>query len=412
MVRAFGFAGSILVARWLGVEDFGAFALIQSTLQMLTTFAMFGMGSTAARYIAALRTSEPNRVEGIISSTIAFSIYTGLIAGGILLFAAGYIASEVLEAPELTTPLRFVAPVAFISAVCGALAGCVRGFEAFKQLAHVNWLTGLISFLCVVGGVWLYGLIGAVMGMLLSETCRGLLTWNLARKVAKKHGFGMRFSRKIEEANILWKFSLPLVLGSALHAPVIWLCQTLIARQPEGLAELGVYGAAQKWMTLVMVVPLAASGAFGPILANLITENDKGHFNRTFRMLVLAQTVITLIPATIVGLASPWAVSIFGESFASGSGVIVTLMILAPVFVLKHLYWQAFTAAGRAWDTFWLAVVWSFFAIALTSYWQADGATGLAKAMLSAYGASLMASAVLMFLVQRSDQFRPAKSIS
>ena len=51
-----------MVARLLGVLEFGAFALIQGTLMMFTTFTAFGMGQTTSRYIAAWRTSQLERI--------------------------------------------------------------------------------------------------------------------------------------------------------------------------------------------------------------------------------------------------------------------------------------------------------------------------------------------------------------
>ena len=401
-VRLCTLLSSIFVARWLGIVEFGAFALIQSTLQMLAAFAMFGMGSTAARYIATLRSSDPKRVEPIISTTLGLSVLMGGAASLGLFILSGWVATHFFRAPTLAIPLRIVSPIAVIAATCGVLSGCVRGFEAFRRLARLNWCTGIVTFTCTILGVYFGGLMGAAIALLVSESVRGLLTLQLARSVTKENGFRLRLSPRIEEPDVLWKFSVPLVLGSALHAPIIWVCQSIITRQPDGLLEMGTYSAAQKLMTLVMIVPLAISGAFGPILANLVGSNREHEFQKTVRLLFLAQATLASLPAILVGICSPWAVSVFGSEYADATNVVVILMFLAPVFVLKHLYWQVFTAAGRAWDTLWLAVLWAGVAVLLTAVWQNQGAEGLAKAMLGSYGSTLVASLILVRITSTS----------
>src|SRR5258707_15580981 len=62
--RACSFASAIVVARWLGVAEYGAFALVQGTLAMLTTFAVFRLGHTSTRHIAPSRNTHLARAEG------------------------------------------------------------------------------------------------------------------------------------------------------------------------------------------------------------------------------------------------------------------------------------------------------------------------------------------------------------
>lgn len=399
--RSLAFAGAIVVARWLGVAEFGAFALIQSTLAMLMTFALFGMGLTSTRYIAAFRNTEPARIEGIASLALYFSVLTGLAAAILLFAAAPYVATDLFRAPELETPLRLMAPVLLLYAVSGAMSGTILGFEAFRRLAHLAWASSLANFIAVVVGVSFWGLRGALIGLVGSELFRCILTMWLAGTVMRENGFALFGRANLSEAKILWRFSLPLLLGSALHTPIMWLCQTMIARQPGGMAEIGMYDAALKFMTLVMLVPMAASAAFMPVLANLNGDGNRSTFKRTTNSLALVQLVLTAIPAAIVALAGPWAIQIFGSSFAAASPVVVFMMALAPIFVLKHLYWQALTSGGHAWASLWLSVLWAVVAVSLTSIWQDGGAASLVKAMLVAYGVTLAASVVLVEWIWR-----------
>jgi O-antigen/teichoic acid export membrane protein len=387
--RALSFIGAVLVARWLGAADFGAFALVQGTITTFTIFATFGMGHTASRYIAAYRASAPERIEGIASLTLAFAALMGLVAAVVLFLAAPWIAQTLLKAPELAGPLRWVTPILVLFAVSGALAGITVGFEAFQPQARIAWASGLVSFILLVGGVALGGLPGALKGLLLSEAVRCLLQYRLARDLMREHGRSLHARPDLREMQVLWEYSVPLLLSAMLHAPVMWLCQVIIARQANGIAQVGMYDAAQKWMTLVMIVPIAASAAFTPVMAHMSGANDTANSRRTTRHLAGVQLVFTVIPAIVVALAAQWAAQLYGVSFAAATPVIVILMVLAPVFVLKHLYWQALMSCGYAWTSLFLSILWALLALALTWWWQAGGAAALAKALLVAYAVTL-----------------------
>lgn len=397
--RALSFAAAVVVARFLGVAEFGAFALVQSTLAMLTTFAMFGMGHTSSRFIAAYRDADPARAESICGVSLRFAAVTGLLASAALFAAAPYIAGGALNAPELTGPLRLVAPVLFLYSVSSAMSGALSGFEAFSRLARVAWMTSLSNFLAVISGVSFWGLRGAVLAMVGSELIRCGLIMLIARKVMAENGMKLLSRPLSGDTKVLWQFSLPMFLTSALNAPVMWLCQAIIARQENGLAEVGLYNAAQKWMTIVILVPMAASAAFGPVLANLSgTANVAPHRRMTLN-LVVVQTFLTAAPAALLAFASQWAVGIFGGEFETAAPVFITMMVLAPIFVLKHLYWLALTSQGHAWLSLALQALWAVVAITLIWAWQGGGAASLARSMLAAYGLALVASIMVQHWV-------------
>lgn len=388
--RPLAFAGAIIVARWLGVAEFGVFALIQSTLLMMATFAVFGMEHTSSRYIAAYRSTDPARIQGVANVALLFSGLTGLVGSAALFVAAPYVATNLFRTPELVGPLRMVAPVLFLYAIAGAMVGLINGFEAFQRLARLAWVSSLGSFIAVVAGVSLWGLPGALVGILCGEVLRCALTIILAREVMQENGLALFGRAHASEVKILWQFSLPMFLASALHSPIMWLCHTIIARQPNGMAELGLYNAAQKWMTVVTMVPIAASGAFGPVLASLSGGGHVSSHRTTTLRLALIQAAFTVGPALLVAFAAPGAMSLFGEQFVPGSAVIIYMMLLAPIMVSVRLLWQALLSMEHAWTSFLLWLLWAIIALTLTWAWQTQGALGLSQAMLIAYGLTLL----------------------
>lgn len=391
--RVLAFATAIAVARLLGVAAYGEYTLVQSTLAALVTIAQFGLGATATRYVAAARSSEPDRLGSVAGSTLLIAIVTGAVSAAALIFSAPSIAVDHLRAPDLVTPLRLASSVLLLSALSGTLSGIALGFEAFRSLARIAWVSALATFAFIVLGTALDGVRGAVIGLFVAEVIRCALLGLSVRAVFDERGPG-RLRVEGGEIRSLSRFAMPILLGSILHAPVLWLCQGMIARTDDGLHQIGLYDSALKWMTVVILVPFAVSVAFTPVLSSF-SASDAAAYRRATLRLAAVQFGLTLVPAAAVAALAPWLAAAFGKGFSEAAPVIRVLMIVAPLFVLKHLYWQALTSAGHAWASMWISALWAAVAMATTWMYSRSGAIGLAWAMLTSYGAALVASAAI-----------------
>jgi O-antigen/teichoic acid export membrane protein len=147
-------------------------------------------------------------------------------------------------------------------------------------------------------------------------------------------------------------------------------------------------------MTIVTVVPIAASGAFAPILANLTGEASTQR--QTTRQLALVQLAFTAIPAAVVAFGAPWATMLFGPAFAAAAPIIVLTMILAPVFVVNNLYWRALISNGRAWTSLFMGLTSASLMLAITWLGRSGGAPALVEAMIAANLVTLVLMAAIM----------------
>ena len=102
--RGFLLAASVVCARFLGKEGFGALGMIQSTAGMFGVFAGLGLGLTATKYVAEFRRQDPTRAGRIL----ALSASTAFVSGGaitvLLILLAPYLAKHVLATPQLARP--------------------------------------------------------------------------------------------------------------------------------------------------------------------------------------------------------------------------------------------------------------------------------------------------------------------
>ena len=296
--------------------------------------------------------------------------------------------------------MQLAAPALFFSSIASALNGTIAGFESFERLAKQGWAVSIVTFMAVTIGVGTAGLMGAAAGLVIGEALRMLLAAQGASSTLKSRGLPLFAGMGLGEAKVLWTFSLPTVISGALHVPVFWSCQAIIASDPNGLSEVGIYNAAQKWMTLVIFVPTAASAIVGPVLASL-SANRTSHRATTLKV-GAAQTAACILPAFFVASLAPFAIGIFGAEFATGASTLVVMMMLAPISMAIRLTWSSLLSLGRAWTSCFLWLLWAVIALSLTWLWQDGGADGLAWAMLAAYTATLGVYLAVLSSIWRS----------
>src|SRR5580700_10915755 len=232
--RALGLAAAIFAARIVGKMIYGELGIIQSTVGMLGTLAGFGMSTTASKFVAELRTKDPARAGRIIAMSSLTSWVISIMLAVLLILLAPWLCKHTLAAPQLSAYVRLSAPLLVLGGINGAQLGVLLGFEAFKRIARVNCLTGVINFPLVVAGALLFGLPGIICGMVLGQTVGCLLNLRALQCEAKEHRVAISYSSCMAELPVLWQFSIPAVLTEIMISAVGWATATMLVRQING----------------------------------------------------------------------------------------------------------------------------------------------------------------------------------
>jgi len=192
------------------------------------------------------------------------------------------------------------------------------------------------------------------------------------------------------ERKILLSFSLPHMIGSFLNLPVTWFCNTLLVRQPDGMAQMGVYSAASRWRELVLFLPNAISPVAAAMHAERIGHNDRKSIAKLLRSSLIIVAVSASGGAIILALASRFIMSQYGNDFLT-DGVPVMLLVLATAFIesLTVPFSNLVTSGGKIWLSLAIGIVRSTVLVACVWCLIGSGASGLAIALLISAGVSL-----------------------
>ena len=374
---------SVVAARILGQEQYGELNMIQSTVAMFGVFAGWALGLTATRYIADFRGEEPDRAGRVIalSSLAAWIISTVLTI--ILFFIAGWIASEVINAPHLELQLRIGCLLLLFNAVNGAQNGILAGFEAFKTMTWSNSLRGLISFPLIVAGVYWYGVTGAVVGMVVAAFAGLIINHIYIQIILKQHNVTVRYDGLKSEIPLLWSFSLPAVISGAMIGPVIWGAKAILTHTENGYIQLGIFTAAFQIETILQFINTRVGAVLLPMLSS---KEGRSHFmfNRSNMLISWAFGVLVGLPIIAFPELMGW---IFGDKFSDWESQLTLLIVMcyASIIFYKSGLSRVLVANSLMWWGLSSNLMWAIVLLGCT-FWLADyGAKGLAMSFLLAY---------------------------
>lgn len=383
--RSLALVASIIIARLLGKEIFGQLGILQSTLEMFGSITAFGMGLTSTKFVAECRKSDPDKAGRIIAMSSAVAWLTGGIGTVVLICCSSTLASSALAAPQLAPLLKMSAISLLFGAINGAQVGGLAGFEAFKQLAKINFVSGVATVALRVVGTLVMGLQGAVLGMVFAQMVTCAINFLVLRRLAAKAGICVRYARCWQDLPAIWQFSLPAVLSSFVLLPANWLCNAMLVNRPGGYGEMAVFNAANQWYFLILFVPSLMCEAALPILFDRMRHDDFQSARKVFLTSVKLNALV-ILPLIIFACFSKQVMGFYGKTFGSGWETMVIVLSTAGLLAIQMPAGNMISAAGRMWLALLMNVGWAASFVGLNALFVAWGSIGLASARLFALG--------------------------
>jgi O-antigen/teichoic acid export membrane protein len=376
--RGLNMAAMIIVARILREERFGQLGIIQSSVLMFQTLAGFGLGWAATKYVAEFHRRDPARAGRIIALCSFSSIFTGLTVALLFFAAAPWLATHALNAPHLLHPLRISSLILFAATLAGTQSGILSGFEAFKSIARIGAIGGIVGVPFIVLGALYLGLDGAVWGIFAVQIFNFILYHRCMASLARSAGIPISWSRSWEERRILRDFSLPAILGGSIYQFGSWFCSAMLVNRPGGYVEMGYFNAANQWFSALLFLPGVLGQAAIPVISERLSEKDADRAGKILSYSCKLDAAI-ILPVVILGsLFSQTIMSLYGKGFSAGWSTLVFTLLAAGISAFQAPAAQVISAAGKMWMTFLMNLSWALAYVALSAVLVQYGSLGLA----------------------------------
>lgn len=344
---AFGLLSFALVARHLGLREFGAYALVVAVVPLLASVIDFGISTMAVREIAR----RPQDAAQIVSTT--FTIILAFAAAGSLLVLA------TLPALPYGGEVRAALAIA-VAGLFMLLLSTVPGI-VFQSAMRLE-LQAVVDLTSGIANLGLVLLVIALGGGLHAIVAAWVAAAALASVVAYVLGLGLlRFRPRLDRrlARLLLGRALPIGLAfvaSAIHFRVDMVLLSVL--QP--FREVGIYGAAFRFLEHSLFAPLLFMGALFPVLAGYVARADprlEATVQRAFTFLLLLA-----IPAAVgvVILAEPLITFLVGADYRQAATPLRILSVAVLFAFVNPLFTNILVAADLLSRMLWatmLAVV-------------------------------------------------------
>ena len=246
LASAFIMATNIVCARFLGAVHYGELAIILATINLFTTLFASGLGMTATRYVAEHRSSNPKRAGSIVGLSWITSIVVGAITAIAIVLCSSWLSRVVLKTTSLSTAMSLGAAVMFFAALTGAQTGTLSGFEAFNLVALGNFIRGAGIVIFVTAGAALGGVKGALYGYIAIGAVTAIYYQIAIQRECASNAITISYMFDKEDFQILWRFTLPVLVTALSFTPASWWSNVLLATK-GGYAEAGVFNATLHW---------------------------------------------------------------------------------------------------------------------------------------------------------------------
>ena len=324
VTAALGYAFKIYLARVLGAEALGIYALGMTVAGLAGIFGGLGLTWAASRFPAAyVSTGRMEDLRAFMAWSVLILVgVNGMLAGGVI-WMRHWVSVSFYHTPSLEGYLNLFAAILFLGALTTFFGQLLTGYKQVAKRTIIANFGGVL--LTILFTVILLGLGKGLRGFVFAQVASAivvliLLVWTVYRVTPMAARFAMtklRYPPREMFTFAAAAFAMDIMGFLYGQTDKIILGVYLNAR------SVGVYAVAA---TIVAFVPIALQSVnqiFSPTIADLHARGEIELLNRLFQTLTKWVTGLTLPLVAVVVLFSPVLMRIFGRDFEAGWVILV-----------------------------------------------------------------------------------------
>ncbi len=348
----------ILLARFLGPEAFGLYAIGWSVLRIVGGLTPLGLDKGVLHFGPRYQQDDLSQLNRLLSLSIWLALLSGLAMGGLLFFSADWLAIQVFKKPGLVTILRWIA---FIIPLVGGL----RVAEATTRLSHQMKFSiyaeqigqPTVNFVLIIFFLWTgLKVTGAMLALAISFGF-GMILALYYIKYLYPQTFGFAPMQSFMAKKIL-KYSLPASFAGIFSMFIVWVDRLMVGYFLSSEA-VGIYQAISQ-TTILFATVLGSFGAiFGPMITELYHQKEIRRLNDVYRISTKWGLYVCIPIALVIVFAPREFLSvIFGAEYVSGWLPLVILTVgqiinvvtgavgLLLILTNRHRQWFVISFSG------------------------------------------------------------------
>jgi O-antigen/teichoic acid export membrane protein len=311
----------LLAAKLLNPYDFGVYNYVLAVIFFLILFGDFGISVAASKYVAEYQATDPEKLRYVLyNAGLVILALTALVTAVTLLLGPHFLQDKTLY-------VLYILPVVFLAPMTSLYDGIYRGLKKFRQLALLSTAVSAISLGFIFYLIRNYGLTGALLSQNLFYL---LLCLTLALGY---RDFLFRLKREILQSIGFYALIIGIIHVSAFLYTRVDL---LVLGAFDLMVEIGYYEIVNKVLMLMQLPFLVFAQVRAPDMVETYCREGSPVILRKLTSYLKVATLLSLLPAVLLGLAVPWVLRHFFPEYDQ-PGVIRILYIFLFLFIFQNV---------------------------------------------------------------------------
>lgn len=258
-----GFIWTIVIARYLGVHDYGILGFATSLTGILSITIDFGISTHIVRHIATDYDSTPKYLGNALPLKSIFAILTSILTLVILL---------ILNCDELTITVTLLFTLEMIiKSFINIINGAFQAFEKGKYQGIGNTLLNIILLIFILLAIFSdWGLLGITFAYLISNIIALVyIYYTFTKHVTKPHfELDKTFCKKITI------YSIPFAITGVLYS-IYYSIDIIMLNHIIGNTATGIYNASYKLINVITLLYTAYTAVIFPVMSKFYKNDEK-----------------------------------------------------------------------------------------------------------------------------------------
>ena len=344
----------ILLARVLGVADYGLLVLVISYIDILNQFFDLRVWETATKYIGTYwARDELDKTRSMIKLSYILDVSSGIVAFVIAVLTAKLISTYIIKSPEAFVYIWIYALSLLISTANSTSNAILRVFDKFKTIAFIASIQNLIKLILVAAVLFSgYGIKAALIVFVFASFFGFFIRIWTVLNILKEKGLGGFLSSDISLIRDQWK-GIAWFLGNTSFMATIRigndrLIGTMVLGYFAGKEAVGFYDVAGSVAKFIKRIVDPLNEAIYPELVKISSHKSVNEI-REIVSYSTRNLMKIIVPVSLIAIVfSDFFIGLFfGEQYLPASNAL--RIIAAAAVIARATFWinSVLLALGR-----------------------------------------------------------------
>jgi len=329
------FAIVVILARYLGVEDYGVYALALSFVGLFGHLFDGGLNLLLMREMSREDTDRPQLFGHVLAGKI-FLGFIILVAIILLAIALGY------QQTVLLSIIIYGISMFFLS-----FSNTFRSIFIAMGRTEFEGSLLVLNRLLLLGGIILFAILNIkIPGIITAHLIAVIIVVTLGAYLCKKFFFAPLWNRDYQSIKKLFKESIPFAIG-AIMGEIFFNIDNVMLSKMSGMESVGYYNVAYKLSFSGMLFANTLTLVTYPYFSRM-WPGDKDDVFKMFDGILKALIVVSVAFALSASILSENIIAlVFGEQYRQSVVLFNILVWSVPPLYIMHLTGRVLEAIGE-----------------------------------------------------------------